>query len=459
VFVPVVILVGSFLIPSASAAAPRCSGKRPTIVGTTGADALVGTDRKDVIVGLGGDDTIRGGDRGDLICAGKGDDVVKGGDGIDVLFGGRGDDRLIGGPGFYNQIIPGGGDDFVNGGPATPDSGDEVIYLGSPNGIVADLGAGTVTGQGNDEIVSIEWLIGSLHDDVLTGSDREHEVIFGADGNDVIEALGGDDSMAGGAGDDQIDGGDGFDFLADWTLTDIYGLTPVDGPLTVDLVVGTLTGNGSDTLAGIEGSNGSPGDDVMIGDGEDNDFIALHEGVDTVDAGAGDDVVDGGDGADDLDGGGGSDVLGHLDASAGMTIDLGAETTSQGDVFANFEDVVGTFFDDVISGDGGPNTIEGAEGADLLSGQAGDDVLFGAWSDGSDDGSPDSADGGDGTDECDAETETNCEADPPAAASGDLRDPISSGLLALGASPGLATHERERMTPRAWKIAIARAAE
>jgi Ca2+-binding RTX toxin-like protein len=412
-FFAVAILVGGILTPSASAAAPRCFGVRATIVGTNRADVIVGTNRADVIVGLGGADTIRGGGRDDLICAGGGDDVVKGGDGIDLIFGEGGDDRLLGGPGDFNQIVPGPGDDFVNGGPAFEFGGDEVIYLDATKGIVADLGAGTVTGWGNDAIVNVEWLIGSENDDVLVGSDQEHEVIYGAGGNDAISALGGDDAMAGGAGDDQIDGGDGFDMLADWILADIYGLDPVDG-LTVNLVTGTLTGNGSDTLTNISGSQGSPGDDVMIGDDLDNDFVVLIEGVDTVDAGGGDDIVDGGDGTDDLDGGTGTDVLGHLDSSGGMTIDLGAGTTSQGDTFANFEDVIGTFFDDTITGNAGPNTIEGVDGADTISGLGGDDILFGGWSDGFDDGSVDSADGGDGTDQCDAETETNCEADPPA---------------------------------------------
>ena len=418
VLVPVGILVGSMLIAPASAAVPRCFGEKATIVGTNGADLLVGTDRKDVIVGLRGKDTIRGGDRGDLICAGRGDDVVKGGDGIDLIFGEDGDDTLRGGPGLFNQIVPGPGDDFVHGGPAPKGGGggDEVIYLFSANGVSVDLGAATAMGEGNDEIVNVEWVIGSPHDDVLVGSDREFEVFFGADGNDTISGLGGDDSPTGGAGDDQIDGGDGTDILADWLLATFYPVLPVDGPLTVDLVAGTLTGNGSDTLTSVESSMGSPADDVMIGDGGDNEFIVLIDGADTVDAGGGDDVVDGGDGADDLDGGAGTDLLGHLDSSAGMTIDLGAGTTSQGDTIANFEDVLGTFFDDTITGDGGANVIEGADGADELFGMAGDDTLFGGWSDGFDDGSPDSADGGDGTDTCDAEAETNCEADPAPAA-------------------------------------------
>ena len=415
--VTVAVLVGGILIPSASAARPRCFGVRATIVGTSGADVLVGTGRADVIVGRGGDDTIRGKGRADLICAGGGDDVVKGGDGIDLIFGNGGHDRLIGGPGAFNQIVPGPGDDFVNGGPAFENGGDEVIYLDAANGVVVDLGAGTATGEGNDEIVNTEWLIGSQHDDVLTGSNLEYDVIFGAGGNDIINALDGDDGLGGGAGDDQIDGGNGFDFLGDWALAGFYGLPEVTGPLTVDLAAGTLSGNGSDALTSIEGSQGSPGDDVMTGDGGDNEFVVLIDGADTVDGAGGDDIVDGGDGADDLDGGTGTDIVGHLDSSAGITIDLGAGTTSEGDTLAGFEDVLGTFFDDTITGDGGPNTIEGADGADELFGLAGDDVLFGGWADGFDDGSPDSADGGAGTDECDAETETNCEADPSVPAS------------------------------------------
>ena len=413
--VPVALLFGTILIApaSASAAPPRCFGVRATIVGTGRADVLVGTDRRDVIVGKGGADTIKGKGRADLVCAGGGGDEVKGGDGIDLLFGNGGGDRLIGGPGSFNQIVPGPGDDFVNGGPA---SGDELIYLPAANGVVADLGAGIVTGEGTDEVVNVEWLIGSSHDDVLRGADDQHEVIFGADGNDVIEGLGGDEFLAGGAGDDEVDGGDGFDVLVDMVLADIYGLTPVTGPLTVNLATGTLAGNGSDTLAAIDGSHGSPGNDVMTGNDGDNDFIVLIDGADTVDAAGGSDLVDGGDGADDLDGGSGTDLLGNLDSTAGITIDLGAGTTSQGDSHDNFEDILGTFFDDVLTGDSGANVIEGSDGADELFGGVGDDVLFGGWSDGFDDGSPDSADGGDGTDECDAETETNCEADPTVSA-------------------------------------------
>src|SRR6185436_15426148 len=146
------LLVTIVLFPAtASAAKPTCFGLKATIVGTNHADKLIGTDKKDVIVGLGGADKIKGGDKRDYICAGKGADTVKGGDGNDLIFGEGGGDRLYGGGGDFNQIAPGGGDDFANAGDTT--SGDEVIYLDSPNGVVGDLGAGTVSGFGDDEVV------------------------------------------------------------------------------------------------------------------------------------------------------------------------------------------------------------------------------------------------------------------------------------------------------------------
>jgi Ca2+-binding RTX toxin-like protein len=409
---PVLVVVcGILSVPATAGGGPRCFGERATIVGTRGPDVLVGTDRHDVIVALGGDDVVRARGRGDLTCAGGGDDVVRGGRGIDLTFGGGGDDRLIGGPGFFNQAVPGAGDDFVDGGPS---DGDEVIYLDAPNGVTGDLGTGVVTGHGTDEVVATEWLAGSHFDDVLIGTDGS-DVIYGSEGNDTIDALGGDNGMAGGPGDDQITGGVGFDFLLNYFLPDYYLEGPPAGPITVDLVAGTLTGEGTDTLVGIDGSQGSTGDDVMIGNAEDNEFTGLLEGSDTVDAGAGDDLIDGGEGVDDLDGGTDVDVLGNLDAPAGMTIDLATQTDSDGDTLAGFESALGTFFDDVISGDDGPNELLGADGADQLTGLGGDDVIFGGFP-GFIDPDPDTADGGDGMDQCDAETETNCEADPPAPA-------------------------------------------
>jgi Ca2+-binding RTX toxin-like protein len=284
-----------------------------------------------------------------------------------------------------------------------------VIYLDANGPIDGDLGAGTVTGHGNDEIAHIEWLIGTQSNDILTGSEGS-DVLFGAGGNDMLQSLGGDDFPTGGAGDDEIDGGNGFDLLTDYTLSVYYFGSPPAGPITVDLPAGTSSGFGNDVLAGIEASQGSTGNDVMIGTSGENEFTVLAEGSDTVDAGDGDDRVDGGDGVDDLDGGAGTDLLDNLDSTARMTINLSTSTDSQGDTLAGFEDVFGTFLNDSITGDDATNEIFGVDGNDALFGLGGDDVLIG-------NGGSDSADGGLGTDQCAAETEVACEADPTATTS------------------------------------------
>ncbi len=388
----------------ATAAKPRCYGEKTTIVGTAGADVLVGTSKRDVIAGLDGKDTIKGLDGKDLLCGGPGADQIFGGKGQDLMFGDQGDDRLVGGKKAYNQIVPGPGDDYVDGG-SNP-GGDEVIYLDATGPIAGDLAAGTVTGHGNDQVINTEWLIGGPFDDMLSGTD-ENGALFGADGNDTLSGLGGHDWMSGGLGDDVIDGGDGSDFIDSLFFSTYYPpFEEIAGPITVNLVNGTATGEGSDQLIAIEGSSGSGADDVMTGNAEDNEFTGLFDGSDTVDAGDGDDVVDGGEGADDLDGGPGVDLLGNLHAEAGMTIDLGAATDSHGDTFTGFEDLWGTFFDDAITGDAGANLLGGIDGDDVLHGLAGNDELYG------DEGN-DEADGGDGSDVCDAETETACESDPP----------------------------------------------
>jgi len=394
----------------ASAAVPSCFGERATIVGTLGDDVLRGTRRADVIVGRGGDDTIRGEGRGDLICGGGGNDSVFGGGGNDRTSGGSGDDEIWGQGGF-DSAVPGQGDDFVDGG-ARPE--DEVIYLDASGPITGDLGTGIITGHGNDHVVNVEWLIGGPFDDLLTGTD-DPDALFGAGGNDSLDALGGSDFLAGGAGDDAIDGGDDLDFLGNLFFPFYYlGSTPA-GPITIDLPGGTLTGEGTDSLVSIEGGQGSSGDDVMIGNAEDNEFTGLIEGDDTVDAGDGDDLVDGGDGVDDLDGGAGFDVLGNIDASAGMTVDLTTQTDSHGDTLAGFERAWGTFFDDVITGTDGSNELVGVDGADQLLGLGGDDVIIGGFFTYVDP-DVDTADGGLGIDQCDAEMEIDCETDPPTAA-------------------------------------------
>jgi Ca2+-binding RTX toxin-like protein len=378
----------------ASAAVPRCFGKRVTIVGTSRNDRLTGTLGRDVIHGRGGDDLISGLAGNDLLCGGGGGDIVVGNDGRDRLHGGGAPDGLQ--PGTGNDVVIGGGSAF-----------DDVRYPDAIGPITASLATGQVTGLGTDTLESgVEQIVGSPFDDVLEGDEGGNDLL-GLDGNDTITALGGEfDLIVGGAGDDVLDGGDGVDFAENYFVDAWFRPDSIlAGPITVNLLTDVSTGNGNDTLVDIEGASGSRGNDVMTGDAENNFFVILNEGSDTVDAGAGDDLVDGGDGVDSLNGNLGVDSLGNLDATAGMTIDLSTQTDSHGDTLAGFENVLGTVFDDTITGDDAANTLEGGPGVDDLFGLGGDDALIGGPD-------ADSADGGLGSDACDAETETSCETDP-----------------------------------------------
>jgi poly-gamma-glutamate synthesis protein (capsule biosynthesis protein) len=90
--------------------AVSCEGRRATVLGTRGDDALEGTDGDDVVVARGGADTILGWAGDDVICAGPGDDYVDAGYGTDRVWGGDGDDTLVG-RSVLDVLIGGSGTD------------------------------------------------------------------------------------------------------------------------------------------------------------------------------------------------------------------------------------------------------------------------------------------------------------------------------------------------------------
>src|SRR5689334_4970185 len=101
--------------PNVTGRAPRCAGKKATIVGTNGRDRLKGTRKADVIVALGGNDKIDGASGNDIICAGAGNDTVSGGNGNDKVYGEAGKDKMSGGAG-KDKLSGGAGNDSLSGG-------------------------------------------------------------------------------------------------------------------------------------------------------------------------------------------------------------------------------------------------------------------------------------------------------------------------------------------------------
>jgi Ca2+-binding RTX toxin-like protein len=211
------------------------------------------------------------------------------------------------GGGADDYIVAGLGSDLVDGGPGF----DNAVYWDATGPIVADAGAGTVTGDGTDTLTSVERIDGGNFDDTLSagtaasaqlggggGNDTVTggsggDILSGNAGEDVISGGGGDDLLDPGAGDDTVDGGAGFDGVGFWDA---------GGPITANLGTGTATGDGFDTFSNIEALHGSDFADTLIG-GPGWDVIFGNRGDDALYGGAGNDFLDGGDGNDFADGG------------------------------------------------------------------------------------------------------------------------------------------------------------
>ncbi|TDT75640.1 Ca2+-binding RTX toxin-like protein [Litoreibacter halocynthiae] len=418
------------------------------VVGTTGDDVLVGGEGDDTISGLAGNDNLDGQAGDDTVDGGAGNDVVRGCEGADTLTGGEGEDTLqyvgstsgvtvdlnadgagmqsaSGGhaegdvvSGFENvygsdfdDVLTGntddnvlfgyGGDDVIDGG-----TGNDVIrggegadtmtggagtdwlrYLGSNSGVTVDLtldAAGfhqTSGGDAEGDIASgFENIYGSDFGDTLTG-DASANYIIGFGGDDVIDGGAGDDVIRGGAGADTLIGGDGVDDLQ-YEGSDA-GVT-VD--LSLDGVAQTSSGDASgDIISGFENITGTEFNDMLTGN-DDRNFLYGLEGDDTINGGGGNDVIRGGTGADTLVGGAGADLLQYAGSTAGVSIDLNADSAgfqqasggdAEGDIISEFENVYATNFDDVLIGNDARNILYSYDGNDTLDGGAGNDVLRG----------------------------------------------------------------------------------
>lgn len=323
--------------------------------GTANDDTLIDTADVNALIGHEGDDHLDGMAEDDTIDGGEGNDDIRGGEGADIMTGGAGEDTLI--------------------------------YYGSDAGVTIDLnedGSGNQSASGGhaegDVISEFENVYGSDFADTVTGN-AEDNVLFGYAGDDVIDGGAGNDVIRGGEGADTMTGGAGIDWLrylgADAGVT--VNLT-LDGAGFHQLSGGEAEG---DVASGFENVYGSDFDDVLTGDANAN-YLIGHGGDDTIDGGAGNDTIRGGAGADTLTGGAGTDWLNYDEAEVGVTVDLSLEGIAQtsagdasGDILSGFENLSGTAFDDVLTGDDGRNTIYGLDGDDTINGGGGNDVIRG----------------------------------------------------------------------------------
>ncbi len=246
------------------------------------------SDNADVLLGSSADETF---------MAEGGNDVMDGRGGDDTFYAGRGRDRMIGGTGTDTGIFA--ALEMLNG------------------GNTVNLTTGIATGPyiGIDRLEGVENITGSNKADVLIGDDGPN-TLRGLDGADILLGEGGDDVLRGGLNrddtPDQLSGGPGDDLIDGYDVgfryspphgypdkSDLVTFASALGAVTVDLVAGTATGEGNDTLVNIEDVLGSSHDDTLVGD----------DGPNTLDGGAGNDSLSGGGGNDDLSGSAGDDSL------------------------------------------------------------------------------------------------------------------------------------------------------
>ncbi|MDE3094661.1 MAG: hypothetical protein KGK07_01500 [Chloroflexota bacterium] len=477
--------------------------------GGAGNDTITGDDGKNDIAGGPGNDTLIGLGDQDHFLPGPGDDVIDGGSGLGTTgYGGNYDtldfsfatgpivvndnlgagaatgegadsftniENVIAGPfgdtitvaDVFFHVTAGAGNDHiiasgayscctitVEGGPGDDIFDDQTTgllpamvasYEGSAAGVDANLMTGVATGEGTDALIHVRGLRGSAFDDVLTGDDGMNYPMFGGAGNDVIHGNDGNDTIVGGPGDDTLDGGLGGADKLDYAEVGPNGYV-APAALTINLITGVATGDGTDTVSGFEGVEGSvfndtitlddggrgaygdTGNDTLIG-GSGNDFLNGGGGIDnlqgnggndtifgggcfgacsgaggdTEDGGSGDDTLYGSPGNDTITGGAGSDTLafevpGNGGPTSGVTVNLMTNTsTGDGsDTLSGIENVSGGAGGDTIIGDDGPNILRGAgflqpSGSDNITGNGGNDTIFPG------DGN-DVADGGSGAD-------------------------------------------------------------
>ncbi|MDD2829552.1 MAG: calcium-binding protein, partial [Sulfuricurvum sp.] len=390
------------------------------LTGVTEAEGRAGND---TITGTPGNDKLRGDDGNDTLNGGDGNDELDGGNGNDTLNGEIGSDNMSGGMGDDTYVVDDAGDNYWendNAGNDTVLSYLDYSYLqwnvetlkimntgvasafgnGQDNTIIAGSGDNIIDGGGGNDTLSYINATGSIVISLLSTSPQA----TGASGNDTIFGF---ENVTGSAYADIITGDNNANVLDGGIGNDTVLYDQATAGVTVNLGLTTAQntiGAGTDTLLNFENLVGSNYDDTLSGNAQAN-IIHGGDGSDTISAGAGNDTIygDAGNdfigasaGDDYLDGGNGIDEIQFAQAGSGVTVDL--EITTQqatggggNDTILNFENVIGSNYNDTIYGTEGDNYIKGKAGDDIIYGRGGNDFIGGG------DGN-DTVDGGNGID-------------------------------------------------------------
>ncbi|HEV2293598.1 MAG TPA: calcium-binding protein [Tepidisphaeraceae bacterium] len=287
-------------------------------------DALGGNDLITTDPFLGGRVDVSGGDGSDTIVGGHRGDTLLGNGGADLIFGKNGPDTIVGGAGA-DTIRGGNGSDTISG-----DADPGNFYDGT-------------TKSGHDLIfgeAGVDDMHGGAGNDTLRGG-ADADTIIGADGNDHLYGEAGDDEVwlarhafngrPDGAGNDFCDGGLGIDRL---------NVNAFAAPMRV-----TLNGLADDGLPGEAANVTATFEDIR------SESLALGS---------------------------------LIDASASpVGVQIAFSAFGVAEVGTGFVSLIGSEFDDVISGGGHsstsrvPHYVEGRGGNDYIQGVAVADMLLG----------------------------------------------------------------------------------
>ncbi|MFJ3155351.1 beta strand repeat-containing protein [Pseudomonas protegens] len=385
----------------------------------------------ETIKGSNYNDTFVGNGQGMAFDGGAGVDTVdystsSAGVNVEVRFGtgaaGKGGDaegttltsieNVIGSA--FNDILTSGPDHTATAIRLEGGAGDDIYYINT--GVTPTIVE--QAGGGNDEIrvtvINPSHTYMAANIERLTFIGNGAFTGWGNDLDNIITGGSGNDTLYGGAGADQFFGGAGYDTVgyldskvsmtlnlrtgvhsgiaAGDTYTDIeairgsnlndifYGGTSamgLDGAAGQDLVSYEL----SDSAVTIDLSSG-----VNTGDAQGDTYtnIEIFQGSnfnDTLSGSRLSDILIGGKGADLIDGREGQDSVWYVTSTTGVTINLQTNVNqggdAEGDVLRNIERVVGSHFNDSLTGDASVNYLEGGLGDDVLYGGDGNDYLYG----------------------------------------------------------------------------------
>lgn len=239
--------------------------------------------------------------------------------------------------------------------------------------IVGTFGKDHLDGKGGDDLI-----FGLFGDDKISGGDGDDE-IFGGYGKDVIIGNKGSDQMYGGYGNDQMiwNNGDGSDLMDGGK-----GYDKAQVNFDTDLVNNDL--QNKDVAEFAVSDTGVQFARTEVNDQTERGLFQLDiRNTETLETnfGGGDDTAVIKDGVLekiylDLDGGDGVDTLDLSQVYDGVDVNLKSGKLNQSTA-ENFENVIGTEYDDKIKGDKQDNEISGLGGDDKIFGKSGDDTLVG----------------------------------------------------------------------------------